>query len=109
MNKIALYILPAIIILIVGYVSFTDVLFQQTDHKYFFISLLIIYPAIFLIHGVITAILKGNIYISLGISTLGFLITILIWANSSAIGYILVYLLLGFLGYGAVLFFQKGK
>ncbi|MBU8878673.1 hypothetical protein BGM26_06675 [Bacillus sp. FJAT-29790] len=102
-------IFPAIVIIIIGYVSFTDVFIQQTDHKYFFITLIIIYPALFLLQGVITAILKSNILISLGISSLGYFITIFIWANSSAIGYIFVYLLFGFLGYGVVRLFQKRK
>jgi hypothetical protein len=102
-------IFPAIALMIIGYISFTDVLIQQTDHKYFFISLLVFYPAIFFIQGVITAVLKGNVFISLGVSILGFVVTILLWANSSAIGYIFVYLLVGFLGYGVIRLFQKRK
>ncbi|NYF25497.1 hypothetical protein [Sporosarcina sp. JAI121] len=114
MKRLGLYnflnlIVPSIIIMIIGYVSFTDMFFQQTDHKYFLISLLIIYPALFLIQGVLTAICKSNIFISLGVSVLGFLVTIFTWANSSAIGYVFVYLLVGLVGYGIVRLFKKGK
>ena len=102
-------ILPATALIILGYISFTHVFIQQTDHKYFLMSLIILYPAIFLIQGVLTAVLKSNIFIALGVSILGFVVTILIWANSSAIGYIVVYLLFGFFGYGVVRLFQRRK
>ncbi|KAB2333286.1 hypothetical protein F7731_15605 [Cytobacillus depressus] len=101
--------LPAIAIIKIGYFSFTDVIFQHTDHKYFFISLIVLYPAIFLIQGVITAILKSNIFIPLVISILGFVITISLWANSSALGYVFVYILFALLGYGVTRLFQKRK
>jgi len=102
-------IFPAIAMIIIGYVSFTDVFIQQTDHKYFILSILIIYPVLFLIQGGITALLKGNILISLAVSILGFVVTMFAWLNSSAAGYILLYLLFGLLGYGVVGLIKKGK
>ncbi|MDR6999935.1 hypothetical protein [Neobacillus niacini] len=82
---------------------------QQTDHKYFFLSLIIIYPLLFLLQGVVTAMLNSSILLTLAVSVFGFLVTVLLWANSSAFGYVIVYLLIGFLGYGLVRFFQRGK
>ncbi|WP_083402501.1 hypothetical protein [Bacillus sp. MUM 116] len=107
--KILNMFFPAIAILIIGFVTFSNTFIQQTDHKYFFVSLIIIYPLLFLLQGVGTALLKTNIFLSLVVSALGFLVTVFLWANSSALGYVIVYLIIGFLGYGLGRFFQRGK
>lgn len=114
MQRMSLYsflnvIFPAMAIMIIGWVTFTDVLIQQENHKYFILSLIIIYPILYLIQGVLTAIFKRNLLISLGFSILSFVITILIWANSSGLGYIVIYLLFSILGFGVVSLYQKRK
>ncbi|MFC5466073.1 hypothetical protein [Lederbergia graminis] len=65
-----------------------------------FSSLMIFYPTLFFLQGSACSLVRGNIFVSLGISIASYIIVLLIWMNSSAIFYIFAYLLIGFLGYG---------
>lgn len=102
-------VLPAILMLLVGYLTLTDILGTQTDHTYFLLALIIIFPIIFLIQGIFSAILKDNIWVSLGISTFMFIVIMFLWLNSSAAGYIIFYVLIGFIGFGMVRLLSKRK
>jgi len=62
-------------------------------------SLMIYFPVIFLVQGIVCALLRANVFMSLGISTLAFIVVLIVWLNSSAIIYIFVYLVIGFIGY----------
>lgn len=101
-------VLPAILMFVIGYLTLTDFLGAQ-DHGYFILALIIIFPMIFLIQGIFSAILKENLWVSLGISTVAYVVIMFLWMNSSAVGYIIFYLLSGFLGYGAVRLVTKKR
>lgn len=104
-----LTLFSSIIILFIGFIFFTDVIFHQEDHLYSLIALLIIFPIIFFLQGVLTKVADRSIFIDLITISIIFIITILIWLNSSALGYLVLYVLFGFLGYGIMHIFKKRK
>ena len=73
------------------------------------ISLIFIFPLLFLLQGVKSAINNINIIISMGVSILTFIIYISICLNYSAIIYIFIYLSFGTIGYILTNFIRKNK
>lgn len=63
------------------------------------LSLLLIFPLLFLFQGIICASGNINVFLSFGVSILDFLMLIMIYLNSSAFFYIPIYLMLGTVGY----------
>jgi len=70
-------------------------------------SLILYFPLIFLLQGSASSLLRSNVFLSLGISIAMFIIVLLTLLNSSAIIYIFVYLIIGFIGYGVTQLIQK--
>lgn len=98
-------LIPVIIMFVLAYSSFAiedDLLATGLILN----SLIIYFPVIFLIQGIVCALLRSNVFMSLGISALAFIVVLIIWLNSSAIIYIFVYLVIGFIGYGVTRWLQ---
>lgn len=96
---IALHIaVPGLIMFILAYISDTtsDNLFAK---GLLLTSILLYYPILFVLQGSVAALLKTNIFLSLGISIAVFIIILIIWLNSSAIIYIFAYLIIFLIGY----------
>lgn len=97
---------PVFIIFILAYTAYTtsDDLFAN---GLILNSLILYYPLVFLLQGSASSLLKSNVFLSLGISIAMFIIVLLTLLNSSAIIYIFVYLIVGFIGYGMTLLIQN--
>lgn|SRR5690625_1700738 len=101
-NKVLIFIhllLPVIIIFSLVYKAFStfDVLMGT---ELILNSLIFYFPIVFLLQGIACALLRANVFVSLGTSTLTFVLVLIIWLNSSAIIYIFAYLIIGLIGYG---------
>ena len=98
--------IPIVIMVILAYVAFvsSDDVFAK---GLLITSLFAYYPILFLLQGIAASLLKANIFISLGISAAAFIIILLIWMNSSALIYTVLYLIVGFIGYAITSFIQK--
>lgn len=97
---IALHIaVPVLIMFILACISDTtsDDLFAK---GLLVTSLLLYYPILFLLQGSVAALMKTNIFLSLGVSIAIFIIILIIWLNSSAIIYIFAYSIIFLIGYG---------
>ncbi|GFZ30426.1 hypothetical protein CSC2_09520 [Clostridium zeae] len=91
---------PSIIMLLIIVFYFSNDRIREYDKMGLLIlSLLFIFPILFAIQGVILGKKKINVFLALGISTAVFAILSLIWLNSSALFYCVIYLPLGMLGY----------
>lgn len=104
--KIVQMIFPALIMIGLTYYAFSasDDLFT----KQFILNALIIYfPVLFLLQGAFCAFLRENIIVSIAISVVGFITVIFVWLNSSALIYLVLYVILWLIGYGIVRFFRK--
>jgi len=97
-------VVPVLIIFILSYVSFSNDLFT---HSWIVSTLLIYFPILFFLQGAVCSLLKANILTSLGFSLVAYISVLLIWMNSSAIGYLFAYLIIGFLGFGITRLIQK--
>lgn len=75
----------------------------------FMLSLTVIYPILFLLQGIICALNKTNVFLALGISIFSFVVLLIVYLNSSAFVYILIYTSLGVLGYLVAYFIKKFK
>lgn len=100
--NLAIILFPSIIMFLITVAAFSN---MKTNFSFdwkglFIISLILGFPILFLIQGVASAISKINILLSLGISALSFLGLLIIYLNDSALVYILVYLIVGVIGYG---------
>lgn len=82
-------------------ICFSNMLnFNGTDFKgLFIISLITLFPLLFLIQGILSNITNTNIFLCLGLSVLNFIILLLIYMNNSAYLYIFIYLAFGIAGY----------
>lgn len=86
---------------IIVIVSFTNIFnFKGIDFEGIFIlSIIFLFPLLFFIQGLIAPITNTNIILSLGVSTLNFIVLMMIYLNDSALIYIWVYLTSGIIGY----------
>lgn len=71
------------------------------------VLLLLLFPLLFLIQGIICALRNNNMFLALGISILVFIILMMIFLNSSALIYVLLYLIMGIIGYLSTNYFIK--
>lgn len=99
-------VVPILLIFLFAYISFSNPSDLSTQ-SWIVSSLMIYYPIMFFLQGAVCSLLRANIFISLGFSLAAYVIALLIWMNSSAIGYIFAYLIIGFLGFGITWLFQK--
>src|SRR5690606_19827370 len=97
---------PVLLIFMVACVTFI-ISDDLASGSWAFSSLMIFYPTLFFLQGSACSLVRGNIFVSLGISIVAYIIVLLIWMNSSAIFYIFAYLLIGFLGYGITHLIKK--
>lgn len=101
--------LPALTMVILAFVSFSNFFDDLVTKGLIINSLILIYPLLFFLQGIVTALLKSNLFLSLGISTVTLIIIIVIWLNMSAVVYPFVYGFAGLLGYGIVRLIQKAR
>lgn len=73
------------------------------------LSLLLIFPLLFLLQGIICALGNNNVFLSLGASILDFYILSTIYFKGSAFFYVPIYLILGTIGYLTAKFIFKFK
>lgn len=100
-------LLPSAIMLIIALISFAELLDSLDAMGLFIIGLLLIYPLLFLGQGVACAFGKGNIFLSITVSSITFVIIVFVFLNSSALMYIVLYLIIAFFAYGITLFSQR--
>lgn len=100
--------IPVLLIFVLAYMAFTSSN-DLIGMGLIFNSLMIFYPLLFLVQGSICALLRANIFLSLSISTIAFIIVLFIWLNSSALFYVFVYLALGFISYAITRFIQNKR
>jgi len=100
-KNIVTILFPALFMTIITIVSFSNMLnFNGIDFKgIFIVSLIILFPLLFLIQGIISAVNNTNVLLSLGTSMLNFIILMMVYLNESAFIYILIYLVFGIIGY----------
>ncbi|GFP76664.1 hypothetical protein [Clostridium fungisolvens] len=98
-NAIAI-LFPSIIMMLITVFSFSNDRMKEYDKMGLLIlALLLIFPILFAIQGVIIGKMKLNVFLSLGISAAVFTFLSLICLNSSALFYCVIYLPLWGLGY----------
>ena len=97
--------------ILITIVSFTNMLnFNGIDFKgLFIVSLILLFPLLFLLQGIVCALSNNNVFLTLGVSILVFIILMMIYLNSSAFIYILIYLIFGIIGYLTTIFILKVK
>lgn len=95
---------PVILIVVMGRVFMTT---GPETHKFFLVLLLLLYPLLFLIQGAVAAWLDTRLLAGLGASGAACLLFMAVWMNSSAFGYVPVYLLLGLIGFGTARMLRK--
>jgi|GEM_PF-5218496 len=99
--------LPAFLMVILALLSFSN-LFDDMFRKGLLInSLILYYPSLLFLQGIVTAMIKGNPFLNAGSSLLAFMFILFIWLNSSALIYILIYLISFLLGYWIIKMFKK--
>ncbi|WP_216828532.1 hypothetical protein [Alkalihalobacterium elongatum] len=99
--------LPSILIILLSVLSFSEV--TANIKGLFILSLLLIFPILFVLQGVACALGKGSLVVSLLFSTITFIVILIIYLNSSALIYIFIYIVSGLIGYGIIKLFQKNK
>ncbi len=94
-------IFPSLFMTIITMISFSNMLnFNVIEFKGIFIlSLILLFPLLFLLQGIISAVNNANVLLALGISTLDFIVLMMAYLNDSASIYILIYLVFGLIGY----------
>ena len=102
---------PALIMTLITIISFSNMLyFNGIDFKGILIlSLILLFPLLFLLQGIICAINNTNVFLSLGASILNFIILLMVYLNDSALIYILIYLTFGAIGHLITKFIVKFK
>ncbi len=97
-------ITPALIIFIMAAISFSALFSLEAGKSFFVISLLIIYPVLFVYLGIYTA--KNNIHVLFGLlpAYVSFAIVFFLWLNMSALIYFAIYAAAFGSGYGFILF-----
>lgn len=101
MRKVIIFIFPSVVMFIVTRVSFTNMNnFEFVDFKgVYMISLILVFPTLFLYQGVLCAKKKCNLMLSLVISSVTYLMIMNIYLNGSASFYLLTYILAGVFGH----------
>ncbi|MGO5064952.1 hypothetical protein FDF31_13290 [Clostridium sporogenes] len=109
-RKIITITFPALIMTIITIISFKNMLnFNGIDFKgIFIISLILLFPILFVIQGIICAINHTNIFLSFGVSILDFIILMFVYMNESAFIYNLIYLACGIIAYLITKSIKKG-
>lgn len=92
-KKNLILFLPALVQLILAGIAFLG------DGYFVFIGLLVVFPILFLMQGILSAMNDINIFLALGISSAGFIAMMFIFLNTSALLYLFIYLSLGIIGY----------
>lgn len=110
-GNVVTILFPAVFMTIITIVSFLNMLnFNSIDFKGIFIaSLILLFPLLFLLQGIICVISNTNVLLSLGVSILNFIILMMVYLNDSAFIYVLVYLTFGAIGYIITKFIIKIK
>lgn len=110
-KSVVTVLFPALFMTIITIVSFANMLdFNGIDFKGIFIlSLILLFPLLFLLQGIICVINNTNIFLSLGVSILNFIILMMVYLNDSAFIYVLIYLAFGAIGYLITKFIVKFK
>ena len=100
-KNVVTVLFPLLFMTIITIISFSNMLdFKGIDFKGIFIlSLILLFPLLFLLQGIICAINNTNVFLSLGVSILNFIILLMVYLNESAAIYILIGLTLGAVGY----------
>jgi hypothetical protein len=89
-------------------VIFYMISFNSVDFKGIFIlSLILLFPVLFLTQGIVCARYNINVFLSLGASILDFVILMIVYLNDSALIYGLIYLTFGVTGYLITKIFTK--
>lgn len=106
-NNIVTVLFPTLFIAILGGLCSLDNVMGVKS--ILILSLIFLLPLLFLIQGIKSAINNTSIIISIGVSTLSFIIFMFIHLNSSVIIYIFIYLAFEIVGYMITNFIQKNK
>lgn len=99
-------IVPALVMFVLAYSAFLS---PNDLYTMGFIlnSLVIYFPLLFLLQGVVCALLRANLFLSLGVSLIAFIIVVFVWLNSSAAIYLILYISVWLIGYGITLGINK--
>ncbi|MDE5413524.1 hypothetical protein [Alkalihalobacterium chitinilyticum] len=97
--------LPSVIMIVLSVLSFSAV--HANFKGLFILSLILIFPILYALQGVACAFGKSSLLVSLLVTTLTFVLILIIYLNSSALIYILIYNISGFISYGIVKFFRS--
>jgi hypothetical protein len=100
-KNVVTVLFPLLFMTIITIISFSNMLdFKGIDFKGIFIlSLILLFPLLFLLQGIICAINNTNLFLSLGVSILNFIILLMVYLNDSALIYVFIYLTFGVIGY----------
>ncbi len=100
-NKLITILFPALCMSFITVFTFlsADTNLGMMLKMIFALSLMVLFPLMFLIQGIRCALARVNVVLSLGISSLTFLLLIAIYLNSTAYPYLFVYLSCGLMGY----------
>lgn len=99
-----------VMILVVSFSKMDNYNYSGIDYDGIVIlSLLFLFPLLFLLQGIFSAISSTNVHLSLGVSIKCFIILMMVYLNDSAALYILIYLAIGVLGYTSTKFILKFK
>lgn len=115
-RNIIIVFFPTILMTLLTVISFSNMsIYNSTAMDFkgiFIISLLLIFPVLFLIQGILCNINNfnmSNILLSFGISMLDYIILMKIYLNDSSYLYILIYPVLWMMGYAVTYFIRKIK
>ncbi|WP_017825061.1 MULTISPECIES: hypothetical protein [Clostridium] len=115
-KNIIIIFFPAILMSLLTVISFSNMNVYNTtgiDFKGLFIlSLLLLFPLLFLIQGILCAVNNTNIVhiiFSFGASILDYIILMKIYLNDSAFEYVLIYSVLWIVGYTIIYIVKKIK
>ncbi len=107
--NVSTVLFPSVFMVLISVLSFTNILpLSNIDLKgLFVISLVLLFPVLFLIQGILCALNGTNVWLSFVMSVITFIVLLMIYLNSSAMIYILIYLISGLIGYGMVKLFSR--
>ncbi len=100
---------PSIAMILVAAIVFTDIFGAQESLGLFIISLLLIFPALFFAQGMACSYGKGNIIVALLASLATFSLIVVLFMNSSALIYVLIYFGAALLGYHGRRLMRRGR
>jgi hypothetical protein len=101
---------PSIIMTLINIYSFSiDIMGEYDKMGTIILSLIIINPLMFFIQGIMSGKERINILLALGTSVAIYVLECLIYLNSSALPYCVVYIIIGILTYLFGRWFYSGK